>query len=431
MDAENTKIINVKKERKFLKALYFVMFLAFGSISPFAAIFYKRVLVNPDGTPAIHLIGIVVASVPLIGFLANLVVGVFADKFGISRKLIAVLSFMGAVIALFVGFCGTSTVNSLPLEQKFMLLSIAVLAYSFITISLNPLVDSEALQHLNKYSDRQKFGSIRIWGTYGWAIAAILMGIILTIAMKFSDGMDGGSNATIYRFVYFSGAIAMFTLGVLGTKAARAKIEEKPKIDFRHILRDGLFMRFLIFAFLEGIIMTSTDTYLGYYFDDVFKNGNIIPIPLQIGIVYCFWTTFEIPVLANADKLLKKFGSKKLLMAGMFCIIMKLFLFSLLEYDSIFYWVIFVMATLMHGLAFSLHYIALMDYLDRYAHKNMKTTYLATMNIAKTTLAGVAGGAIGAVIIANFGSAMLMRLGAVGVVFLAVFFLLFVKNPQE
>jgi predicted MFS family arabinose efflux permease len=147
--------------------------------------------------------------------------------------------------------------------------------------------------------------------------------------------------------------------------------------------------------------------------------------------VYCFWTTFEIPVLANADKLLKKFGSKRLLIAGMFCIIMKLFLFSLLELETSFYWQLLIIATLMHGLAFSLHYIALMDYLDRYAHKDMRTTYLATMNIAKTTLAGVAGGAIGAVVIANFGSAMLMRGSAVCTAFLAVFFILFVKSPKE
>jgi predicted MFS family arabinose efflux permease len=72
-----------------------------------------------------------------------------------------------------------------------------------------------------------------------------------------------------------------------------------------------------------------------------------------------------------------------------------------------------------------------MDYLDRYAHKDMKTTYLASMNIARMTLATVAGGAIGAVVIANFGSTMLMRGGAVCMMFLAVFFLAVVRSPQE
>jgi predicted MFS family arabinose efflux permease len=133
--------------------------------------------------------------------------------------------------------------------------------------------------------------------------------------------------------------------------------------------------------------------------------------------------------MAYSDKLLKKFGNKKIMIAGMFFIIAELFLFSMFERNTPF--ILKFSATLMHGLAFSLHYIGLMDYLDRYAHKDMRTTYLATMNIAKTTLATVAGGALGAIVIANFGSAMLMRGGAVCMMFLAVFFLTFVKNPKE
>jgi len=416
---ENTnEILEIKKEKRYLKALYFVMFLAFGSISPFAAIFFKRILTNPDGTPAIHLIGIIVASVPIVGFFANLIVGVFADKLGISRKLISFLSFFGAIIALVVGFCGTRTVVNLALEQKFVMLFFAVLAYNFVTISLNPLDDSETLQFLNKHSDRKKFGSFRIWGTYGWAVAALFMGILLTFAVKYSD-QTGGVN---YRFIYYSGAVAMLCLGILGQKA-HSGISKKPKVSYKRIFRDSLFMRFLIFVFLEGIVMTSTDSYLGYFFDDVMKS------PLQIGMVYCFWTTFEIPVLAYSHKLLRKFGSRKILIAGIFFIISELFLFSLFKLDTPF--ILKFLATLMHGLAFSLHYIGLMDYLDRYAHKDMRTAYLATMNIARTTLATVAGGAIGAVVIAHFGSSMLMRGGAVCMVFLAVFFLTFVKSPSE
>jgi len=418
MEQTEGKSLEITKEKRHLKTLYFVLYLAFGSISPFAAIFYKRVLTNPDGTPAIHLIGVIVASVPLVGFIANLIVGLFADKFGISRKLIAFLSFLGALAALAVGLCGTQSVVNLSLEQKFIPLFFAVLAYSFVTISLNPLVDSETLQFLNKHSDRKKFGSFRIWGTYGWAVAALFMGFFLTYFVKFFS-KGGGVD---YRFIYYFGALAMLFLGILGQKAS-VKMDKKVKVSYKTIFKDTLFLRFLVFVFLEGIVMMSTDSYLGYFFDDVMKS------PLQIGAVYCFWTTFEIPVLAYSHKLLKKFGSRKILLAGIFFIISELFLFSLFRLDTPF--ALKFAATLMHGLAFSLHYIGLMDYLDRYAHKDMRTTYLAAMNIARTTLATVAGGAIGAVVIAHWGSSMLMRGGAVCMMFLAVFFLLFVKSPRD
>jgi len=410
------EISEIKKEKRYLRTLYFVMFLAFGSISPFAAIFYKRILTNPDGSPAIHLIGIIVSSVPIVGFLANIIVGVFADKFGISRKLITILSFFGSFVALLVGFCGTNSIISLAIEQKFMILFFAVLAYSFVTISLNPLVDSQALQFLNKHSDRKKFGSFRIFGTYGWAVAALLTGIILTFSSKYFH-----ENGTNYRLIYYFGALSMLLLGIIG-RGAQGNAIKKPHVSYRQIFRDKYFLRFLIFVFLEGIIMTSTDSYLGYFFDDVMKS------PLQIGLVYCFWTTFEIPVLAFSGKLLHKFGSRNILISGIIFIVLELFLFSLFELETPF--ILKFLATLMHGLAFSLHYIGLMDYLDRYSHKDMRTTYLAAMNIAKTTLATVVGGAVGAVIIANFGSQMLMRGGAVGMLFLIIFFLVYVKSPK-
>ena len=425
MNTENKEIIDVRKERRFLKSLYFVMFLAFGSIAPFSMIFFKHILTNPDGSVAVGLIGIIAASTPIIGFFANITVGVLADKFGISRKLITILAFIGAFTAIIVGLSGTQPAMELPLEQKFVLLFAVVLAYNFVVTSLEPLVNSETFQHLNKHSDRKKFGTIRIWGTYGWAISAFVMGIILAVSGMFWQA-NMGEN---YRIIYYGGAAAMLTLGILGIKARSPSIK-KPKISYSHILKDTRFLRFLVFLFFGGVIMTSTDIYLPYFIDDVSKNSTI-PLPLIIGFVYCFWVTFEIPVLAKADKLLQKFGSKKLFLAGMFFVMLKLLFFSLLQTGTALYWVFLILATLTHGLAFSLHFIALMDYLDRYAHKDMKTTYIAAMTIVRGTFAGVAGGAIGALVIANFGSTMLMRGGAGAMIFLAVFFLLFVKNPRE
>lgn len=442
MDAINNAILDVRKERKHLKVMYFVMYLAFGAISPFSMIFYKRFLSNPDGTPAIHLIGIIVASAPVVGFFANLSVGVLADKFGLGKKLITALSFLGAFFALIIGTCGTHAVDVLALEHKFLILLCVGLAYNFVTYSLNPLVDSETLQHLNKHSDSKKFGSFRIFGTYGWAIAAIIMGIVLMFIIKPVTGQNVGT-ASDYKIVYYFGAAAMFLLGVLGTKA-HAKIEKKPKISYKHILKDSLFIRFLIFVFLEGIILTCTESYFVYFLDEHLGGflgkslsgiiGNRAAEPLIIGLIYCFWTTLEIPVLANSEKILKKFGRRKVFLAGMFFIMLKLFLFSLLTINTeiaSLKFLLILLATLTHGLAFSLHYIAYMDYLNAYAHKDMRTSYLAAMNIAKTTLATFAGGAIGAVVIANFGSEMIMRGGGFSIIFLAIFFMLFVKNPRE
>ena len=125
----------VKKERRYLKSLYFVMFLAFGSIQPFAMAFYRQVLTKSDGSPDMLLIGIIGTVTPIVGFFANLIVGILSDKFGLSQKLVAILAFMGAILALSLGICGTYA--AIPNFAPIFI--VAVLSYGFVIASSVPL----------------------------------------------------------------------------------------------------------------------------------------------------------------------------------------------------------------------------------------------------------------------------------------------------
>jgi len=406
--------VNIKKERRYLKSLYFIMFLAFGSIQPFAMAFYKRILTTEDGSPDMLLIGIIATASPVVAFFANLSVGVLCDKFNLSQKLVSILAFMGAVFATTIGILGAHT--SIALPNFAMLFIIAVLSYSFVIASLGPLVDSETLHHLNKHSDRKKFGNFRIWGTYGWAVSALTVGVLLT----FVSLSETGEN---YRLIYFVGAAMMLFLGIFGIKA-RPVMVKKPKISYAYIFKDFLFMRFLIFVFIQGIIMASTtELYFSFFWAQVLSGL------LLIGMVYAFWTIPERFIMKNSDKLLHKFGSRNILLSGISFIALQLLLLSFLTPDMPF--ILKFMPAMLHGVSFALHFIGTINYLDSYAPQNMKATYLTTMYIARSVFAAVIGGAVGATVIHNFGTSILMRGGAVGMILMAVFFVMFVKRPKE
>jgi len=428
--------VNIKKERRYLKSLYFILFLAFGSIQPFVGAFYRQVLTTEDGSPDMLLIGIIATCSPIVAFFANLSVGVLCDKFGLSQKLVTILAFMGAFFAITLGILGAHT--SVEIPSFAILFIIAILSYSFVVASLGPLVDSETLHHLNKHSDRKKFGILRIWGTYGWAISALSVGILLTFIGCF--GKESGNvilafvslgkeflAPTItnfqYQIIYFVGAAMMLFLAIFGIKA-RPVIEKKPKISYKHLFKDFLFMRFLIFVFIQGIIMAATtEHYFSFFWAEILSG------PLQIGMVYAFWTIPEIFIMKNSDKLLHRFGSRKILLAGISFIALQLLLLSTLTPEMPF--ILKFMPAMLHGVSFALHFIGTINYLDSYAPQNMKATYLTTMYIARSVFAAVIGGALGATVIHNFGTAMLMRGGAVCMVLMALFFVLFVKLPKE
>ena len=402
-----------RREALYLKFLYAILFVAFAFIAPFETIVFKKSLLTETGEPAVKLIGLIFMIAPLIGLLANNLIGIFADKLKLGKVILSLLGFGAMGAALMVAYVTSPALRHLPTSTHFVILFGAALVYKFMTIPLSPLIDSETLHFLNTHSNRGQFGRYRFWGTFGWAIGAPLMGLILTLSQR-----DDGSYPYIYAFV--GGAVIFLLLSVVG-KMANEKAEIKPtKIPWEHLRKDRAFMGFLGFAFLGGVINTSTFLYLGYFFEGVMKN------PLEIGLVFGLWTLLEFPVMHYSGFLIEKFGNRWLITTGLLLIALKLYLFSLFTLETPFY--IKLLVSLVHGPAFSLHYLGMVDYVDRHAHKDMRATYMGLLGIARSVVAGFAGGIIGAMIISRWGGASLMSGGSVAMILLAIFFVTIIRG---
>ena len=96
----------IKKQSAYLKTLFFLFFVALGAGSPYFGIFYKHVIVNADGTPAIGLIGLIFFVMPLVSLIANIPAGIVADKFHSGKHLITFLCFGVAFFAFLIGLTG-------------------------------------------------------------------------------------------------------------------------------------------------------------------------------------------------------------------------------------------------------------------------------------------------------------------------------------
>lgn len=408
MDSEFSK--EELREAKLIKQLYFWSFIAFGAIAPFAGIFYKKVLVTPDGVPAIKMIGYIFTVAPLIGFIASIISGYLSDKLQRGREIIAFFSGAAALTAVAVGFAGSDSIMALPLGSRFAWLFITVLIYRFAMMPINALLDSETMQFLNTSSDRKHYGKYRIWGTIGWAVATALVGWILH---------ETGN----YSLLFYIGAIAYLIFGVLGLKSSGKAKVKKINIPWKDLFGDKPFLIFLSFAFLTGVVENSTSTYLGYFFDDVMDT------PFKIGLIFCFWTTFEIPVMHYSGQLIKFFGNRGLILFGLLLSAVKLYLFSLFTTETPFYWE--VGAALIHGPSFAFLFLGTIDIVDRLSPKSMKATYMSLITIARYTLAASFGGLIGSMLIDQFGGAQFMKIGAVAMIFMAIYFTLFIRKVEE
>ena len=143
-----------------MKAVYFIYYAAAASLIPFLTLYYQGLGLTGRE------IGILTGIAPLMTLLGASIWSVLADLTQKHRVLflVAIGGTWGSVLLL-------SQLNT------FLWLIPAVVAYAFFVAPLMPLVDNTVMVLLGKEKDA--YGRYRVWGAYGWGIAAAIMGWVL------------------------------------------------------------------------------------------------------------------------------------------------------------------------------------------------------------------------------------------------------------
>ncbi|MGM0442582.1 MAG: MFS transporter [Fibrobacterota bacterium] len=404
----------VQRESRILKQMYLVLFFAMGAVGPFASVFFKKVLVDTNGEPQMGKIQFIMAAVPLVVFFANIVTGVISDSFRLGRRIVTVLSICAVIPAVMVGVTGEPFFMEKNVDVRFFYAALFFLVHNFFSKPVNTLLDSETLGFLNRNRDRTLFGQYRIWGTFGWAIITVFVGALLT----FAPNPDGGVR---YSYIFYVGAVSLLLFSIL---SLFSQSEAKPraiKIPWEKLFHDRRFFLFLIFVFGAGAINNGIGMqYVGFYLDDVTAS------PLELGLMFGFWTTLEFPVMHFSKKLIAFFGNRWLMVIGLALTAVKLFLFSLFTAETPF-WMKFA-AVLIHGPAFGMYFLALIDFVDRSANPKMRATYMGVTTVVRSVIAGSFAGWASGRIIELRGAQTLLEWGTWATLVLGVFFLLVVKG---
>jgi PPP family 3-phenylpropionic acid transporter len=371
----------------YLKTMYFVLFIGLGCAMPFSSLFLKRIIVDENGVPVIRLIGIILSALPFVGLAGNLTSATIADRLRVGRKIIAINCFAASIVALLLAQCAEPWTAGWGLGALFAVIFILMAVSNFMTTPLTGLMDAETLHHLADHGGRARYGTFRLWGTFGWSVSTISIGFIMTRANSLS-------------MIYYGAAFGYILLGVIAFRSvSRMSIKPMKTISLRHLAGNRRFQMYLLLMFIYGTVYNASFTYVAYFFDDVMKSF------WQMGLVFGTWTAFEIPVMIWSRRLVQRFGSRRLIVFGLLCIIARLFLFSLFTRQTPF--VLKFAAALLHGPAYGFVQIGSIDFIDRHAHESLRATYLGTVNMVQTTFGTVAGALLGGWIIGAWNSSVL------------------------
>jgi PPP family 3-phenylpropionic acid transporter len=394
------------KQKIRLRLLFWVTFTAMGAGVPFLNLYYKQVLVFPDGSPAIELIGFIVLIERLLGLFSNPMAGIFADKFKIGNRLVLLCALLTMIGAFFISIPGYNPV-AMDIGYKALFIGIGIVLKGLFIYPIIPLINTETLNFLhNNRSDPRAYGRYRVMGTLSWIITTTLVGILLKTTgwLNISPLMLG---------------IGMFLLAFVAFGGVKAKIK-KLKIPWNYLKKDYLFWRFIIFTFFQAFGLLSAFAFTSYFMDDV-KLGFII-----IGISFAVSAVTEIPLMFYSKKIAQKIGNRMMVILGTGVLTLKFIILAVLApfKNPVFT----IMAMSLHGVGYGLQYNGMVHLIDGYAHKKLRAVYMNIYSMFGISLATSLGGIFSAFIIKILSSTWMLFINSAIVIFSIIYFILFVKE---
>ena len=348
-----------------------------------------------------------------IGSMAAPLVGVIADRYIASEKLLTGLNLLVAVFLFLAtqqtGFTGLMVTVTL-----------AMLCY----MPSWSLTSSIAMTHLSS----ELFPRIRMLGTIGWVAA----GLFSLVAIKvFKAPLFDGTVLPLYCGAGAAFVAALFNLTLPKTPPVADKSTQYSVADILGLkvilsIRNKYFNRFLLLTFLTVIPFT-----LFYNFGSQFlanKDFTYITLTLNWGQVV------ELFFLFITTSILLKYGFKKALLFGLVAMLIRyLSLYTGIVLDQA-WWYLFGILT--HGLIFGLFFVAGQVYTDKVVPQALKAQAQGFLSFITWGVGIFVGNLISGWLIDSYKVsgqtdwAFLYLIAAITTFVLMVLFLLLFKNPS-
>ena len=278
-----------------IRTIYLLMYMGFA----FWRVYYNVYLEENVGLKGSE-IGTLNAIMQATIFFVVTIWGVVADKRGIRPAL---------------RFAVLVTAISVFLLQYFNSFWILLFYIPLLTIfyhPLGPLNDALAVQY-TEAEKKHSFGSFRLWGSLGWALASIIGALLFKIL-----------DLELKSIFFVSGALFLCLIPFLTTR--RKKRVFKPNfesISLKELLKNKPLLLFMGVMILFGITCSPVFAYLNLYFTHLNAGKDIV------GYAYAIMAISEVPLFLIGVKLLNRFGAPRVILIAMATMFLRFIFYGL------------------------------------------------------------------------------------------------------
>lgn len=381
----NTKKIynKINPKQLNLSALEFMFWATFAAYYPFTVIFLQ------DKGLSNTAIGTILSINSFIVIFAQPFWGMISDRIRSVKK-----------VFLLCLITSTIVIQFFPVIPSAIGMGILLAALAIFEAPLGALMDSLVIQQIRNEPDLS-YGSIRLWGSLGYAVFAYLFGLVVDKAPMH------------YNFIIFA---VMATITILITR----KIKDKgsaSSISFKEmrisqLLKNYSYISFLLFSIVIYIPHRASFSFL----------PNLLALvgasPGTQGIVAAIMAFSEIPLFLAGHKLLKRFKPIHLILgSSLFFLLRQVAYLTAKTPEQV------ILAQLFHGPSFALFLNGAVYYIDSLAPDKLKSTAQTLATSLYNGVSGILANYGGGWVIDNLGIRKLYSIGICAIIIVTLLFM--------
>ncbi len=271
---------------------------------------------------------------------------------------------------------------------------IAMCFFAFFVVSIIPIAESvvvPSLRNKGKHFDR-----VRLFGTIGYSITALISGIILK-----------------YGFVsiFIMATVSLSTVALVSRTYPTGR---KLKRSDKEIDSSSLPLQFYLLL-LAGVASITIGAF-GATFLPVLTSERGFDVS-SAGFAFSLMAFSEVPFLFFAEKVVERLGNTRLLVIGIFATGLRWFLTSMATSFPI-----FLLLQMLHGINYIVVYYSVMNYIHTRFEASKATRALTVYWISTTGLSYLLGSVLGGVLIRAFGIVRVYTATGITGMAIAIFF---------
>jgi PPP family 3-phenylpropionic acid transporter len=304
-------------------------------------------------------IGTIYALGPVMGIVSNLLLGTIADKARNLRLMLALL--FAAQIAIFL---------ALAPQRQYAAVAALMAAFYFFQTPVVPMTDAVTMLAAERL--RRSFPSMRVFGSIGFAVSAVLFGFVIG---------EAGTSWVIVAGCLVAGA-ALLIVPLLADFQAELRT-----FDFGELwslLRRGNTLLFFGLIGLVSVAHRMNEGFLSVRMREIAGGSDLV------GVLWVASSLSEIPTLF----LLVRYGNRlkelPLLAAASFFYLVRMLLLTAADSP----WAFIAIQT-MHSVTFGIFYVTALRHLSHLLPDQYRATGQALFTVVWMGLSGVTAGTLG------------------------------------